>query len=208
VWNGRACRLEHLSSSSIKRPLRVGASPPDRAWLLIHIWYTALSKRASRTFDRSFVWGLPTQGRNEYQGDSMSDDRTIFVTEQDLERFTRVLDARKSGRETDACAALEEELGRAHVVESEAIPPDVVTMNSRVRFQDVDSLDEMEVTLVYPQEADVNAGKISVLAPVGSALLGLSCGQSIEWPVPAGRTRRLRIVDVIYQPEAAGDLQL
>ena len=81
-------------------------------------------------------------------------------------------------------------------------------MNSRVRFQDTDTHDELEVTLVYPKSADVDQGKISVLAPVGSALLGLSVGQSIEWPVPAGKLRHLRVVAVTYQPEAAGHSEL
>jgi regulator of nucleoside diphosphate kinase len=138
----------------------------------------------------------------------MSKERTIFVTERDLERLTSVLRAHGAGRDMEACAALEDELGRARVVESAAIPHDVVTMNSRVRFQDVETGDETEVTLVYPKDADIGAGKVSVLAPVGSALLGLSCGESIEWPMPAGRKRHLRIVAVTYQPEAAGDLQL
>ena len=91
--------------------------------------------------------------------------------------------------------------GHAVVVEPTKIPPDVVTMNSRVRFEDLD-------TGVYPKDADVNEGRVSVLAPVGSALLGLSVGQSIQWPLPGEKNRHLRVVSVTYQPEAAGDLDL
>jgi regulator of nucleoside diphosphate kinase len=134
----------------------------------------------------------------------MSSERKIFVTRQDVERLTRLLEIYGAGREADAYAALEEELGRAQIVEAAAIPPDVVTMNSRVRFKDTETQDELEVTLVYPKSADVEKGRISVLAPVGSALLGLSVGQEIEWPVPTGKMRRLRVVAVTYQPEAAG----
>lgn len=138
----------------------------------------------------------------------MSSERKIFVTRQDFDRLTRLLEIYGSGRDADAYAALEEELGRAQVVEAAEIPPDVVTMNSRVHFQDVDTREELEVTLVYPKRADVEKGRISVLAPVGSALLGLSVGQAIEWPVPTGKLRHLRVVAVTYQPEAAGDPDL
>jgi regulator of nucleoside diphosphate kinase len=79
-------------------------------------------------------------------------------------------------------------------------------MNSRVRFEDLDSGEQLEVTLVYPRDADVDQSKVSVLAPVGSALLGLSVGQSISWPLPGGKSRHLRVVGVTYQPEAAGDM--
>ncbi len=134
--------------------------------------------------------------------------RTIVVTKQDYERLTRLLEIYGSGREADAFAVLEEELSRAQVVESTAAPPDVVTMNSRVRFRDTDTGEEFEVTLVYPKAANASEGKISVIAPVGSALLGLSVGQSIKWPVPGGKQRNLCVTAVIYQPEAAGDFDL
>ncbi len=138
----------------------------------------------------------------------MESKRTIFVTHRDHELLTRLLGSGNPSRDRAARAALEEELGRAVVVESAEIPPDVVTMNSRVRFEDVDSGERLEMTLVYPGNASVDQGRISVLAPVGSALLGLSVGQSIRWPLPGGRTRHLRVVGVTYQPEAAADEHL
>ncbi|HJQ83121.1 MAG TPA: nucleoside diphosphate kinase regulator [Candidatus Binatia bacterium] len=138
----------------------------------------------------------------------MASSRTIFVTHRDLERLTRLFEIHGSRRDAEAVTELEEELGHAKVVESAQIPPDVVTMNSRVRFEDLDTGDQLEVTLAYPKDADVDQGKISVLAPVGSALLGLSVGQSIRWPLPGGKSRHLRVVSVTYQPEAAGDLDL
>lgn len=103
---------------------------------------------------------------------------------------------------------LEEELGRAVVVPPEKIPANVVTMNSKVRFRNEVTGEESEVTLVYPQEANVNEGKVSVLAPVGSALLGLSVGETIDWEMPNGKVRRFKIVAVLYQPEAAGNFDL
>jgi regulator of nucleoside diphosphate kinase len=138
----------------------------------------------------------------------MGSGRTIFVTHRDLERLTRLFETHGSRRDAAARTALEEELDHAAVVESTQIPPDVVTMNSRVRFEDLDTHERLEMTLVYPKDADVDQGKVSVLAPVGSALLGLSVGQSIRWPLPGGTSRHLRVIGVSYQPEAAGDLDL
>jgi regulator of nucleoside diphosphate kinase len=91
------------------------------------------------------------------------------------------------------------------VVEPTAVPPDVVTMNSRVVYRDEESNETREVTLSYPKDASLEQGRVSVLAPVGAALLGLSVGQEIEWLVPGGRHKRLRILAVTYQPQAAGD---
>jgi regulator of nucleoside diphosphate kinase len=99
--------------------------------------------------------------------------------------------------------ALRHELERAIVVSSEAVPPDVVTMNSRVLYVDETTAERRLVTVVYPAEADASEGRISVLAPVGAALLGLSVGQAIEWNFPDGSRRRLRVEDVSYQPESS-----
>jgi regulator of nucleoside diphosphate kinase len=120
----------------------------------------------------------------------------------DQERLEKLL--AKVGARPDL-DALRAEIDRAEVVEPEQIPPNRVTMNSRVRFTDEESKDEHEITLVFPAHADVEENRISVLAPVGSALLGLSVGDTIEWPLPNARSRRLRVVAVTYQPEAAGD---
>ena len=87
------------------------------------------------------------------------------------------------------------------------MPSDVITMNSRVRFADETSGREMVLTLVYPDKAGAE-GTISVLAPVGIALLGLKKGQSIDWTVPNGRQLKLKIIDIEYQPEASGDFHL
>lgn len=135
----------------------------------------------------------------------MTASERIQVTHRDMERLTRTVEMYRFGRSGEACDALEAELLRAHIVQADEIPTDVVTMNSRVRFRDVDTGEAHEVTLVYPQEADIELGKVSVLAPVGTALLGLSVGQSIEWTLPAGR-HRIQVLAVIDQPEAAGDL--
>lgn len=129
---------------------------------------------------------------------------TLTVSSRDLDRLERVLE-NPSFKNLPASAALRNELDRAEIFEPKDIPPGVITMNSTARFVDEDTGEEYELTLVYPGDADSAAGKISILAPVGSALLGLSVGQTIEWPVPSGRIAKLRVLDVTYQPEAAGE---
>jgi regulator of nucleoside diphosphate kinase len=164
----------------------------------------SLRKRRAPIGRAGWRGGLPVRTCTE--GKSMDHDRMIFVTDDDFERLTRLLEQRQgSARDGELRAALDEELGRARIVAATAIPPDVVTMNSDVRFEDVETGERFEARLVYPEQADVDRGQISVLAPVGSALLGLSVGQSIRWPLPRGGTRHLRVVAVTYQPEAAGD---
>jgi len=101
------------------------------------------------------------------------------------------------GRSQMSAALLLEELSRAEFCPRENLPPDVVTMHSEVVFRDEDSGEEHRVTLVYPREADMEAGRLSVLAPVGAALIGLRSGSTIDWPNRLGATRRFRIVDVI-----------
>jgi len=137
----------------------------------------------------------------------MSSLRTIVVTEKDLQRLHALIDSRAE-RDAEAAELLEEELTRAVVVPQNQIPANVVTMNSRVVFEDEQTKQQREVTLVYPGAADAASHKVSVLAPVGAALLGLAVGQSIDWPLPGGRTARLRILSVLYQPEASGDFEL
>jgi regulator of nucleoside diphosphate kinase len=128
----------------------------------------------------------------------------IIVTDLDVERLQRLLDTLPP-RAREAAQALETELARAQVVAPTAVPKDVVTMNSRVRFEELESGKLGEASLVYPHDSDINNGSISVLAPVGMALLGLRAGQSIDWPMPTGRCKRIRVREVTYQPEAAGD---
>jgi regulator of nucleoside diphosphate kinase len=96
---------------------------------------------------------------------------------------------------------LRRELERAVVVSSEAMPPDVATMNSLVRYTDLAEGISRTVALIYPSAVRTGEGMVSVLSPVGSALLGLSAGQTIEWDFPDGSRRRLRLEEVLHQPE-------
>lgn len=102
---------------------------------------------------------------------------------------------------------LEREIERGMEVQPEEIPPNVVTMNSMVRVTDVDSGTSHVYTIVFPAEADYEKGKISIVAPLGTALLGYRVGDTVDWHMPRG-VRRLRIDEIIYQPEAAGDFHL
>jgi len=132
---------------------------------------------------------------------TMPQEPSIILTSADLDRLDRLLDS-VSPLHTPGLDALRRELDRAEVVESHEIPPNVITMNSTARFVDETSGKEFELTLVYPDDTLMTHGTVSVLAPVGSALLGLSVGQSIEWPLPGGRKMTLRVLEVTYQPEA------
>ena len=101
---------------------------------------------------------------------------------------------------------LEAELGRANIVEPHEVPATVETMNSTVNFVVESTGEEFTLTLVYPKNIDSSGNKISILAPVGSALLGLSQGDQIEWPKPGGGLITVTIKEVTYQPERAGEL--
>lgn len=133
-------------------------------------------------------------------------EREIYVTELDVERLRKLLEGVRlwSSKDREHLEALGAELDRAHVVSPQEIPGDVVTMNSAVLVRDLDSGTEMALTLVFPSDTGLELGKISILAPVGTALLGYRVGDTIEWKVP-GRVRRLRVERMLYQPEAAGD---
>ncbi|MDD3650168.1 nucleoside diphosphate kinase regulator [Immundisolibacter sp.] len=129
----------------------------------------------------------------------------IILSSHDVRRLERLLET-AGPQFREVVAALEDELVRAEVRAPEDMPPDTVTMNSRVLCVDETSGAEHVLQLVYPRDADPAQGKVSVLAPVGAALLGLSAGQAIDWPLPGGRSTRLRVLRVIDQPEAHGRL--
>ena len=133
----------------------------------------------------------------------------IHITDFDLQRLKKLTQEarRKNNRDIKHLQELETELNDAVVVDSKEIPLDVVTMNSRVVLVDLDSGDEVTLTLSFPAEANTDEGRISILAPIGTAIIGYRKGDVVEWPVPAGR-RRLRVKELLYQPESAGDYHL
>ena len=128
----------------------------------------------------------------------------LILSSLDVERLERLIDS-MAHKPTPAMAALEEELVRAEVVAPQDVPPTVVTMNSTVRFDVEHTGESFCMTLVYPKDVDDSGDKISVLSPVGSALLGLAQGESIDWTKPGGGTLKVRIKEVVYQPERAGE---
>ena len=132
----------------------------------------------------------------------MNSAPAITITRLDLQRLERMLDSLEDFG--PGAEALEKELARAQVVGHDEVPSGVVTMNSRVHCREESSGKDYHLTLVYPQDAG-GEGKVSILAPVGSALLGLSVGQHIDWPVPSGKQLKLTLLAVEYQPEAAGE---
>lgn len=130
--------------------------------------------------------------------------KRIYITESDRVRLNDLLERSRDPELKPYLDALRSELERAKVVPSREIPADVVTMNSTISLTDVDTGETEEFTLVFPQDADAEIGRISVIAPLGTAMLGYRVGNVFEWQVPQGRTR-WRVEKVLYQPEAAGD---
>jgi regulator of nucleoside diphosphate kinase len=131
---------------------------------------------------------------------------SIILTRLDVQRLERLIDSLED--DTPGVEALQAELDRADaVVGHDDVPAGVVTMNSRVHCREEISGKDYHLTLVYPQEAG-GEGTVSVLAPIGTALLGLQVGQHIDWPAPGGKVLKLELLAVEYQPEAAGDRHL
>lgn len=135
--------------------------------------------------------------------------RDIIITTVDRTRLMAILNSPsiREGKDKDHLAELRAELERAVIVEPGQVPADVITMNTRVKVRDMKSGKSSEYTLVYPHGADITHNMISILAPIGTALLGYRTGDLIEWKVPGG-TRVLKVESVLYQPESAGDVNL
>ena len=135
----------------------------------------------------------------------MENQAPITLSRLDVERIESLLE-NPALHDLPAAERLRAEFDRAEIVEPRDMPDDVVSMNSSADCVDQSSGKHHTLTLVYPKDADADAGRISVLAPVGSALLGLRVGQSIDWPGHGGRTLHLKVTAIHYQPESAGHL--
>jgi len=133
------------------------------------------------------------------------EDKNIAITHADYIRLQRLVESSRQFRHRDAkhLDDLEQELERAAIMKPGEVPSDVVTMNSRVKVKDLNSGRVTTYQIVFPGEADIAKNRISVLAPIGTGLLGYRAGTTLEWQVPSGM-RRFRILEVEYQPEAAG----
>ncbi|MCO8042021.1 nucleoside diphosphate kinase regulator [Acinetobacter bohemicus] len=131
------------------------------------------------------------------------DKPVIIISEQDLHRLETMLDNQMKLSET--MMSLEDELARAEVMKPDEIPSNIVTMHARVLLTIAPSTESVEITLVYPHEFKGEKGQLNVVAPVGTAILGLAEGQTIEWPQPDGHMMKVKIEKVLYQPEREGD---
>jgi regulator of nucleoside diphosphate kinase len=139
--------------------------------------------------------------------EKMSNKPEITISSLDAKRLFKLIEALPT-KKMVGISELEEELARANIVEPIEMPPTIVTMNSTVKFTVESSRDEFLMTLVYPKDVDLKGDKISILAPVGSALLGLCQGDEIEWPKPGGGLIKITINEIFYQPERAGNFSL
>ncbi|NJC97581.1 MAG: nucleoside diphosphate kinase regulator [Anaerolineales bacterium] len=136
-------------------------------------------------------------------------EKTIHITELDRQRLIDLIMDAQSGeyRGSVYLEKLRGELDRAQIVLPQEIPTDVITMNTKVALLDLDTQEEEIYTLVYPENANSTEGKVSILAPIGTAMLGYRVNDVFEWEVPAGK-RRLKVDKILYQPEASGDYEL
>ncbi len=128
----------------------------------------------------------------------------ITISSLDADRLEALLGATSPGGDASHQALLDE-LARADIVEPQDIRPGVVTMNSTVRFEIGTPDEQFCLTLSYPKDMDQVANGISILTPIGTALLGLSVGDTIDWPRPDGQLLKVRLLEVLYQPEQAGE---
>jgi regulator of nucleoside diphosphate kinase len=135
----------------------------------------------------------------------MMKQRDIYITDLDLKRLRELIEAARRFNQHDPAdlAELAAELERAQVVPSAQVPAEVITMNSTVCLKDLETGEEMTYTLVFPNEANIDQHKISVLAPIGTAMVGYRVGDTLEWQVPGGISR-LQVKQILYQPEANG----
>jgi|SRR4029077_14546353 regulator of nucleoside diphosphate kinase len=134
----------------------------------------------------------------------MNKENDIIITASDHAELRSLitLTGKVSPRVKWELRLLENELKRARVVAPRELPPDVITINSRAELLDLESGERMEFTLVLPADENVNDGKISVLAPRGTAMLGHRVGDEFDWHIPHG-LRRLKVIKLHFQPEAS-----
>lgn len=140
----------------------------------------------------------------------MVKEETIWVTKTDLQRLGNLIEMVRNREEHELYQyidKLEEKLEFAEVAASEDIPSNVITMRSKVRLKDLENGEEHFYTLVFPTEAKFEEGKLSILSPLATAILGCRLGDTVEFQAP-GRLRRLKVLEILYQPESAGDYNL
>lgn len=132
-------------------------------------------------------------------------EKQIWITSFDIERLSSIIESSKTAGHQKKLylKQLDQELEKARVVSPHDIPRDVITMNSIVRVRDLGSGEKKDYTLVFPSDARIEEGKISILSAIGTALIGYRVGDVVEWQVPSG-LKRLKIEKILYQPESSG----
>ncbi|MCB2020408.1 MAG: GreA/GreB family elongation factor [Rhizobacter sp.] len=134
-------------------------------------------------------------------------ERTL--SELDHVRLTNLVHRHKCGRSTFSSALpIEQVLDAADIVHWREVPPDVVTMLSRVELKDPQTGATSRLTLCYPEDADPAVGFVSVLSPLGWSLLGQKVGTTVHWPTPSGAARAAEILGILFQPESSGDFAM
>lgn len=134
--------------------------------------------------------------------------KIIYVSEFDFDRLYGLVESTDPNlRDKQHMAQLKEELEQGEVLPPEEIPGDVITMNSRFRLKDLDNGNLSDYTLVFPHQADFSKNKISIVAPIGVALIGCKVGATVSWKTQSGE-KRFKIMKILYQPEASGDFHL
>ncbi|MBD1405156.1 nucleoside diphosphate kinase regulator [Leclercia adecarboxylata] len=129
---------------------------------------------------------------------------TIIINELDAERIDRLLE-QPAFASLPIASALNDELDRAQMCAPQDMPANVVTMNSQVKFRDLTTGEVRTRTLVYPAQMTDSSTQLSVMAPVGAALIGLRTGDTIHWELPGGTATHLEVLELVWQPEAAGE---
>lgn len=129
---------------------------------------------------------------------------TIYITRNDHKKLVEMIN--KKWPTDDSDKALLDELNRAVIVEPQNVPGDVITMNSQVVFRDVETNEELDYWLVFPNDVDINQRKISVLSPIGCALLGYRIGDTIPVATPKG-DKKLKVEKILHQPESEGNYE-
>lgn len=130
----------------------------------------------------------------------------IYITANDAEKLRDLIWQAQNGdyRNSPYLSMLAAELNRAVIVDPQDVPANVITMNSEAVLTDLETGETMTYKLVFPEDADPIEGKVSVLAPIGTAMLGVKVGDTFEWDTPDGRCK-MRVDSVVFQPEASGD---
>jgi regulator of nucleoside diphosphate kinase len=135
--------------------------------------------------------------------------KDIFITQYDLERLKKLLNdiPQENHYKHFYIQGLEDELNRGIVVSPKEVPENVITMNSRVLMRDLESGNDMTLWLVFPDKVGAVKNPVSILSPLGTAMIGYKVGDVFEWESPSG-TKKIEVLDILYQPERVGNFVL